>query len=637
MIGFRQGWGVCSVGRVPSYRPDIDGLRAVAVILVLMYHLNVGFTKGGFIGVDVFFVISGYLITLIIAGEAAAGSFSIVRFYERRVRRLFPALFVVLMFSTVLSYALLFPPELEYFGQTLVAAVLFLANILFYNGEGYFAGTHQAIPLLHTWSLAVEEQFYLLYPLVLVPLLGRKSVTFSRLALPIVALLSFVLCLFLVRYDRSAAFFLFPPRAWELLLGCVLALGVVPELRQKVHRQWVSMAGLLAILIAAGAINRGTTFPGWAAVFPCVGAAMIIHAGAQADTLVYRLLSSRPAVFIGLISYSLYLWHWPLIVFYRQNFGLRLSYAEMVLLAAVSIALAALSWRYVERPFRQRQLLSERRGVFAAAAVVTASAMGLAAVFVATGGLKNRFPENVRQLASFKYDPREQMRDGTCFISRAYSNRASVRDICLQLDAGRRNFLLVGDSHAAHHWAGLATVFPDINFLQATASGCTPVLDGGGASRCRSVIDDAYLKFIPNHSLDGVIIAGQWAFGDIDRLTKTIEGVRRHTAQVYVLGPITAYADLLPRLLTRSEWLHDPGIVSRSRQAGIKGLDEALAQAVESRGARYVSLYKALCDSADNCLTRDRNGDPLQFDLAHLTTSGSILLSGILKDRGLIE
>jgi peptidoglycan/LPS O-acetylase OafA/YrhL len=303
-----------------KYRPDIDGLRAVAVILVVMYHLGVGFTKGGFIGVDVFFVISGYLITGIIASEVGSGTYSLLGFYERRVRRLFPALFGVLLFSSCLAYILLFPPELEYFGETLIATTTFLANILFYSGDGYFAGTRDTIPLLHTWSLAVEEQFYLLYPLVLAPLLRRDKGTLCWPIFSLTLLLSFALSLFLVKYDQSAAFYLLPPRAWELLLGCLLALGAIPELRNEKYRQLASIAGLLAILIAAGKI-RGTTFPGWAALVPCVGAAMVIHSGVKGDTIVYRVLSSRYAVFIGLISYSLYLWHWPIIAFYKAQHG----------------------------------------------------------------------------------------------------------------------------------------------------------------------------------------------------------------------------------------------------------------------------------------------------------------------------
>jgi peptidoglycan/LPS O-acetylase OafA/YrhL len=619
-----------------KYRPDIDGLRAVAVILVVMYHLGVGFTKGGFIGVDVFFVISGYLITGIIASEVGSGAYSLLGFYERRVRRLFPALFGVLLFSSCLAYILLFPPELEYFGETLIATTTFLANILFYSGDGYFAGTRDTIPLLHTWSLAVEEQFYLLYPLVLAPLLRRDKGTLCWPIFSLTLLLSFALSLFLVKYDQSAAFYLLPPRAWELLLGCLLALGAIPELRNEKYRQLASIAGLLAILIAAGKI-RGTTFPGWAALVPCVGAAMVIHSGVKGDTIVYRVLSSRYAVFIGLISYSLYLWHWPIIAFYKAQHGGRISKPEMLLLAIASIAAATLSWRYVERPFRQRTILPRRAPMFSVAALASTSAIERAILFLATEGLSNRYPASVRQLAAFKYKPEGPMRSGHCFITNGYADKLTVDEMCLRLDAGRRNFLLVGDSFAAHHWAGLTAVFPDINFLQATASVCKPILDGGDVRRCRSVVDAAFSEFIPNTKLDGVILAGAWAASDIPRVLKTIEAVRKNVDLVYVFGPMIVYDDMLPRLLARSESLQDPSLITRHREPNRSSWDQSFARAVEASGARYVSFYRALCDSSDNCMTRDEKGDPIQFDGGHLTRMGSIAVAKVLRDRRMLE
>ena len=619
-----------------EYRPDIDGLRAVAVMVVVMYHLGVGFTKGGFIGVDVFFVISGYLITAIIAAEVKAGTYSLLGFYERRVRRLFPALFVVLIFSSCLAFVLLFPPELEYFGITLVATTTFLANILFYSGDGYFAGTRETIPLLHTWSLAVEEQFYLLFPLVLAPLLRRNKEALCWLIFWLTLLLSFAFGLYLVRYDQSGAFFLLPPRAWELLLGCLLALGAIPELRDERYRQWASIAGLLAILIAAAEV-RSATFPGWAALVPCVGAAAVIHSGVKGDTVVYRALASRYAVFFGLISYSLYLWHWPIIAFYKAHHGVAISKPEMLVLGIASIAAATLSWRYIERPFRQRTVLPRRRAIFSAAAMASTSAMALAVLLLATEGLSNRYPASVRRLAAFNYKPEGPMRSGHCFVTNGYSQKPTVDENCLRLDTGRRNFLLVGDSFAAHHWAGLTAVFPEINFLQATASVCKPILEGGGAPRCRSVIDAAFLQFLPNHKLDGVILAGAWAASDIPRVVKTIEVLRKNVDIVYVFGAMILYDDMLPRLLARSESLQDPSLIGRHRQPNRRSWDQSFAHAVEASGARYVSFYKALCDSGDNCLTRDENGDPIQFDGGHLTRMGSVAVAKVLRDRRMLE
>ena len=626
-----------SIASKHRYRPDIDGLRAIAVVLVVMYHLGIGFTKGGFVGVDVFFVISGFLITQIICADMENASFSLGQFYERRVRRIFPALFCVLLWTSVAGTLLLFPPELEYLGKAVAAATGFVANILFYNGSGYFAGTSEVIPLLHTWSLAVEEQFYLLFPLALAPLLRWRGGSRCLSALALGAALSFASCLVLTHYERSAAFFLLLPRAWELLLGCLLALGAFPELHSQRLRELASAVGLAAILVAGGAYNRNVSFPGWAALLPCVGAALVIHAGACGDTLVSRLLSSRGAVFIGLVSYSLYLWHWPIIVLYKSHSGFAISDVERLWLGVISLAVAALSWRYVEQPFRRRVIFPRRRPLFLLATAASATAAGIAILLVATGGLAARYPEQVRQLANFRYDPNGPFRSGQCFISRAFSDTPSVSPDCLRLDATRRNFLLVGDSHAAQYWAGLSAVFPDINFLQATASGCTPTLGAGGAPRCRSVLDQAYLDFIPNHRLDGVIIAAKWAADDISSVVRTVELVRQSTALVYVFGPIVSYTDLLPRLLTRSEWLGDPSLVVRSREPDLKELDRAFARAVTAAGVHYVSIYQTMCDSADVCVTRDARGDPIQFDLGHLTKMGSIEVCSTIKERGILQ
>ena len=626
-----------SIASKHRYRPDIDGLRAIAVVLVVMYHLGIGFTKGGFVGVDVFFVISGFLITQIICADMENASFSLGQFYERRVRRIFPALFCVLLWTSVAGTLLLFPPELEYLGKAVAAATGFVANILFYNGSGYFAGTSEVIPLLHTWSLAVEEQFYLLFPLALAPLLRWRGGSRCLPALALGAALSFASCLVLTHYERSAAFFLLPPRAWELLLGCLLALGAFPELHSQRLRELASAVGLAAILVAGGAYNRNVSFPGWAALLPCVGAALVIHAGACGDTLVSRLLSSGGAVFIGLVSYSLYLWHWPIIVLYKSHSGFAISDVERLWLGVISLAVAALSWRYVEQPFRRRVIFARRRPLFLLATAASATAAGIAILLVATGGLAARYPEQVRQLANFRYDPNGPFRSGQCFISRAFSDTPSVSPDCLRLDATRRNFLLVGDSHAAQYWAGLSAVFPDINFLQATASGCTPTLGTGGAPRCRSVLDQAYLDFIPNHRLDGVIIAAKWAADDISSVVRTVELVRQSTALVYVFGPIVSYTDLLPRLLTRSEWLGDPSLVVRSREPDLKELDRAFARAVTAAGAHYVSIYETMCDSADVCVTRDARGNPIQFDLGHLTKMGSIEVCRTIKERGILQ
>ena len=300
-----------------QYRSDIDGLRALAVVPVVLGHAHVTGFAGGFVGVDVFFVISGFLITTILATEAREGSFSLTRFYERRARRLFPALFAVLIFCAAAAWTRFPAEDLEAFGRSLLATIFFGSNMLFWSETGYFDIAAEQRPLLHTWSLAVEEQFYLLFPLAVWWTTRRMGGRYAAWLWPAMGA-SFVLSVVWVPTHPSSAFYLVPARAWELLMGSALALGLVPALRQQSHRETCSALGTLFIAMSVVLYDANTPFPGSNAVLPCLGAALVIHAGHSGTTAVGRLLGTKPVVFVGLISYSLYLWHWPLLVFARR-------------------------------------------------------------------------------------------------------------------------------------------------------------------------------------------------------------------------------------------------------------------------------------------------------------------------------
>jgi len=384
------------------YRADIDGLRAVAILPVILFHAGFGVFSGGFIGVDVFFVISGFLITSIIAGEVAEKRFSIVAFYERRVRRIFPALFALLAFAYAAAWLLFMRQDFEDFGKSVMAATFFCSNILFYDEAGYFDGPAEMKPLLHTWSLSVEEQFYIAFPPLLMLLAARGS---RRVGSVIAALaaLSLLVSSWAVRDAASAAFYLPHSRAWELLLGSLLALKVFPELRPRWAREALGLAGLASIGWGVFTFSSQTPFPGPNALFPCVGTALLIHTGnEEADTLAARLLAFRPLVAIGLISYSLYLWHWPLLVFaeYLKIDELTPVESASVLVAAIVISIA--SWRYVEQPFRRRDGAFPRRRLFrwAGAAMTAALAAGL---LVDLGeGLPARLSAEVARIDAFE-------------------------------------------------------------------------------------------------------------------------------------------------------------------------------------------------------------------------------------------
>jgi len=328
-----------------KYRPDVDGLRALAVIPVVFYHAKLPGFNGGFIGVDIFFVISGYLISRIIGDQIATRSFSILRFYERRIRRIFPALFFVLMPCAVASTLLFVPREYRDFSQSLIAATIFAANILFWKESGYFNAPAEQKPLLHTWSLSVEEQFYLVFPWLLILLWRLKRPFDLHLLVPLL-LGSLFLSIWGVEYAPEAAFYFVHMRAWELLLGASLGLRLVTLPSSNSVRNVASIAGLLMILTAVHLYSPSIPFPGAYALLPCMGAALIIWSGESGDaktdsSWIKNILSTSPFVTIGLVSYSLYLWHWPILVFAKSYLLRNPSALEVTFLITLAFVLVS--------------------------------------------------------------------------------------------------------------------------------------------------------------------------------------------------------------------------------------------------------------------------------------------------------
>ncbi len=347
-----------------TYRPDIDGLRAIAVVVVVLFHAHLGPFAGGFVGVDVFFVISGYLIVGIILDDIEAGRFSIAAFYERRLRRLFPALFAVLIACTVCGYLLFLPDEYRKFGQSIVATSAFVSNFLFWYQAGYFDTPAELKPLLHTWSLAVEEQFYLIFPAFLFVVSKYAKDATTRLV-SIIAVISFALSAWSLSNHPDAAFYLPHTRMWELMIGALLVCAPIPLLTTQLVRTSAAVLGVVLIGISSTLFSSKTPFPGPAALLPCLGAALIIHAGRSGTTFVGTLLATRPFVYVGLVSYSLYLWHWPILVFARAVSVRPLSPAEAAALVVLSFIAADLSWRFVESPFRGKRGRFSRTQIFA--------------------------------------------------------------------------------------------------------------------------------------------------------------------------------------------------------------------------------------------------------------------------------
>jgi len=605
---------------------------------VILFHAGLyRFFSGGFVGVDIFFVISGFLITGVILNDIHSSRFSIAQFYERRVRRIFPALFLTLFVTAAVAVVLLPPDVLVRFGRALVASTLFSSNVLFWREDGYFNETMWRNPILHTWSLSVEEQFYILYPLLLSLMRGASR---QRLRVAIMGLLvvSLAFAAWGVVQAPTMAFYLMPSRAWELMLGALAAVEGLPRLRPRLLREVAAVAGLALIGWSVVTYSESTLFPGLAALVPCAGAALLIQSGMDASSIVNRLLAWRPVVFVGLISYPLYLWHWPILVFTREMLGEQLRHRDVALCIIASFILATATWKVLEQPIRRRTTLTSRRTLFAAAAACLVVTLGAGVGLAASGGFIWRYPPAARRLLASTADGGGvYFRADKCFITPEEPHFDAA--VCLRLDPEKPNVLLLGDSHAAHLWYGLHQTYPGVNILQATAAGCRPVIGGSvqGKDICHPLVYSVLRDFLPAHRVDAVILSGGWWNDDTDLgdLPKTVAYIRRYTDHVIVVGPINGYDRPLPELLA-NDVRTSISDTDEHRVRPIEKLDLRAGEISRASGAEYLSLYRLLCPRP-SCVKYAAPGEPMQFDAFHLTPAGSIYVARRWKASGVFS
>jgi peptidoglycan/LPS O-acetylase OafA/YrhL len=617
-----------------THRSDIDGLRAVAVLAVLAYHYWGAFFGGGFIGVDVFFVISGYLLSAIIISEAQADQFSFFRFYERRIRRIFPALFALLAVSSGFAVLFLLPPDLVSFCHSMLAASLSGSNLYFWRTSNYFDGPAAVKPLLHTWSLGVEEQFYIVLPIFIV-LIQRYLPRYLRRIVTAVAISSFIWSIVEVRRDPAAAFFMPFSRSWELLLGTALALQIIPAPRSQMLREVLAAFGVLGIVCSIFLLSANTPFPGENALLPSAAAAAIILAGNEGSTLASRLLSRKPLVFIGLISYSLYLWHWPLLVFSKiavsEKFDFSAS-ASHLLLAVLSIAIATMSWRFVETPFRSGNRRPSMRMIFIFGLTCVATTVVSALILSSRHGQMGRFPHSVDEISDYldyaKTHPDEFrliFGSGSCYLDRREAVAHYNEQGCLKPTPGKQQVLIFGDSHAANLRPGLESAFPNVKFLQATSSSCPPTLAQNRSStpECKQFVSKVLNEFIPAKSISMVLLDAFWSQSDLANLTDTVALLQRRGVRVVVFGPFPVYDSNLPRLLAQSITSRDSHYAAKHLVSQEETLDEQMSRmAHEKWHVPYVSPLKTLCPG-NTCIEYVASGVPLEFDTSHLTLQGS--------------
>lgn len=488
-----------------NYRQEVDGLRGLAVLSVIFFHAGFEIFSGGFVGVDIFFVISGYLITSIILTERQNGTFSLVSFYERRLRRILPALFCVMLASTVVAWIFLLPEEMKSFSQSIVATSLYLSNVFFWKTSGYFDASADIKPLLHTWSLSIEEQYYLIFPVFLI-FIWKFRIYWALLILAILTILSISAIEIL---PNSTAFYLLPTRCWELLLGAFVAIYFIIRSENTTnHHHLKEVAGCIGmgmLIFSVFAFDKHTPFPGLYTLVPTVGTALVILCSSK-ETITGKLLSNSILVWIGLVSYSAYLWHQPLFAFARIERAEDLDYSSYMTMIVIIFLLAYLSWKYVETPFRNKETFNRRQiFVYSASISVAFIAFGLIGT-ISNGYSKVRFShDELETLASFERSPL----------------RLCSYDDCGLDKANKEDWILIGDSNAYHFSDLLNQVINQKGktLYNLAKGGCLPAIGFERKDQLQEFNRDCnehYLK-VRNYALNesspkNILISAAWGY-----------------------------------------------------------------------------------------------------------------------------
>ncbi len=633
------------------YRPDIDGLRAVAILAVVLYHSGFG-CPGGYVGVDVFFVISGFLITSLIWRDLEGGSFTFAGFWERRARRIAPALVVVTLATLAVGWFLLMPVDLKTLGDASASQSLFCANIYHWLDTSYFSGNAAEKPLLHTWSLAVEEQFYLVVPFLLWGLYRAPSLRGRKAILSLLAAgfgVSFALSLYVVSHHPRAAFYLLPTRAWELLLGAIAAfLPQPPVLDRRFLRDLCALAGAVLILVPVCVYTLRTPFPGIAALPPCLGAALLLCANVPIErskpTAIGAMLSTRPVVFIGLISYSLYLWHWPILAYGNYVALTPLSAGQRAFLLAFLGLAAVLSWKYVEAPFRSRKIGASRKSMLAFAGV------GLGAMFLCgllcrvTNGFPERISPQARIFAGAKLD-------SPYFISLTAEDIYAGKLIPIGvMDSALRPTVLVwGDSHAMSALTAIDDFLKERGLAgrAATHQATAPNLDWYkqgefSADRHAYAYNAAVLSYIRREHIPHVILIAHWvrymdfkenaglpAADFTAKLLATVRQIDAAGSRPWVMLDVPNQSIDVPKALSRPYYSRAAVDTLRARPLPWNELskrDPRIVDEIKATGGRVLDPKPRFLDPKSGQYIIEANGFALYSDKHHLTTYGSKLM-----------
>lgn len=646
-----RSWFQSSVAGSAKYRPDIDGLRALAVLPVILFHAKIPGFSGGYVGVDIFFVISGYLITSILLRDLENQRFSIATFYERRIRRIFPALFAVLLFSTLIAAALFAPSDFAAFGKGLISVTAFVSNFVLLRGPeaaGYFDRAADWKPFLHAWSLAIEEQFYLFFPIALFMAFRWFR---HRLVAALVgaSLLSFAANILLTKYRPAMAFYMLPPRAWELLLGSLLAARAIPHVTRRSWREAAGILGLVMIVGSVAAFSNDTVFPGFAALLPCLGATLVIYSGESGDCFSKRVLSSGILVLFGVISYSLYLWHWPLIVFGRFFVSAELDGPQTAVVLALSFVFAMLSFVFVESPFRSKRFTRHQMFQFAAVAMTITVAAGVSIQL--TEGVPGRFDAATRQLVLRNFERQSDYQD-VCTNYKVNVQRWADVNVCSMGPEASHKIFFWGDSHVQQLYPAVNELYKhgDLASLSvrfAVANGCPPtehMNNTGNGYHCDSFASVA-MRRAAEPDIDTVFIAFNTDWTVHPELCDSVEGrcigdtlptsdaakhvfaeLDSHIKKLKTLGkkivlslPFPMYNKSIPKMQVHNALFSRFGLGDVASDITLPSIRRQMEEIAHRHGAVVFDPRRSLCPD-NRCLT-DIEGVSIYKDDHHIAES----------------
>lgn len=631
-----------------KYRPEIDGLRAIAVCAVIFYHAE--FTifgsqlfKGGFLGVDIFFVISGYLISRIIFTELDQGDFQFSRFYERRVRRILPALFVVLLLSIPAAWLLMLPTELKSFSISLLSILFFVSNHWFWRSTSYMEEPAELVPFLHTWTLSVEEQFYLLYPMLVVAIWhrSRTQIGFILFAL---AFLSFLLANLSDSSFPDATFYLLPTRGWELLAGCLIARweNDNTNLREHFSSLFLPVTGLFLIIFSLVILDEERSYFVFKTFVTVIGTVLIIAFSKQGTGVTWRLLSCSPLRMTGLISYSLYLWHFPVFAFAKYLLH-DLSLVEKLICIALTFLLAVVSYIYIEKPARDKELDLACLLKLLLSALVFFVVFSMFTIFWNGNNALSNTPLLAKTYHEWNIS-NSYMKAENCFVSGKDKDLSGYDyKSCMATVRGSTNVLLTGDSMPAYYWSSIQKANPDINLLQNTLTACKPLYGTGWPDSACSIRNNSFASF-NNTDIDIVILSAFWEISDMQQVEKTVLLLKEQGLEVIIIGPSLRFKRSLPAII--AEHLRNnfgfverlkikyekvspdillPNDIGHYMENNVIAIEDKLRQLTQKLDISYFSILDTLCDSDElsNCRIIINDEVLVSFDREHSPKSAS--------------